>query len=68
MVVAGSVLLRQAEAVKHLHVIPVPEGMTPEQAWDELVAVGEFLFPLTDPDTVRWATIECDGETCEGVE
>lgn len=48
-----------------LHVIPVPEGMTPEEAWAEIVTMGR----LVEPDGgCSWAQIECDGQECTDIE
>jgi hypothetical protein len=46
-------------------VMPVPAGMTAEQAWDEITALGKLH---TTPPTkgLTWACVECPGgEDCE---
>lgn len=43
----------------HVHTIPVPHGMTPEQAWAEILVMGRLV------DAVRidsYANIRCDGD------
>lgn len=46
-----------------LHVIPVPQGMTPEEAWAEIDTFGQLIE--YDPSDQRftncqWAAIEAD--------
>lgn len=48
-----------------LHVVPIPYGMTVEEAWAEIVTFGELLeYDPEDPrfqePLLRWATIEVD--------
>ncbi len=50
--------------MKHLHTIPVPRGMTPNEAWAELCIMGEYISP--DPYST-WANIECDGDECTSI-
>ncbi len=46
------------------HVIPVPHGMTPDQAWDETSTLGR-LAVKPDPHRVTWVAYECPGaEEC----
>lgn len=49
----------------HVHVAPVPPGMTPEEAFAEACYMGR-LMPYEGEPT--WATVECDGEVCRGIE
>lgn len=48
----------------HLHVIPVPQGMTADAAWAEICMMGELIDA---PPIVEWATIRCEGDECRGV-
>lgn len=41
-----------------VHVIPVPEGMTPDDAWAEIAIMGALVEPVIAP--VCWAVIEVD--------
>lgn len=52
--------------MKHLHVIPVPDGMNALEAWAEIVTMGK----LVEPNTVdcSWATIECSSDECADIE
>ncbi len=51
--------------MKHVHVYPVPEGMTAEDAWTEIIIMGELV---TAPSThVWWAERMCDGQECSDV-
>jgi hypothetical protein len=46
-----------------VHVIPVPQGMTPEEAWAEIDLMGGLVeYAPMDPRFVNctWATIEAD--------
>lgn len=52
--------------MKHLHVIPVPQGSTADEAWREITREGRILD--TTLPIVEWATIKCDGEECDRVE
>lgn len=54
--------------MKHLHVIPVPFGAEPEDAWAEITTLGHLAFPPASEDECYWATIECDGDECSDVE
>ena len=47
------------------HVIPVPRGMTPEDAWAEITTMGRLVEP---DEFCSWATIECDGHECLGID
>lgn len=49
----------------HVHVIPLPDGMTVEDAWSELCVLGHLAQP---DDNCRWATLTCDGDECQGIE
>lgn len=40
------------------HVIPVPLGMTAEEAWAEIVTMGRLVEPSEE---CTWATVECEG-------
>lgn len=55
----------EKEPQRHLHVIPVPEGMTPEESWAEIVTMGRLVEP---DEGCTWAGIECDGLTCIDIE
>lgn len=48
----------------HVHVIPIPMGMTVEEAWAEICLLGELVDA---PPIGQWATIECEGGECRGV-
>lgn len=51
-----------------VHTIPVPRGMTAEEAWQEIITLGH----LAEPDEFcTWAVVECpgaDGCECSGVD
>jgi hypothetical protein len=47
------------------HVIPVPAGMTPEEAWQEIVTLGQ-LHRKPSKHGLTWAVVECPGgQDCE---
>lgn len=49
----------------HTHVIPVPWGMSVEDAWMEITTLGRlFEDPEGEP---RWGTVMCDGQECGSV-
>lgn len=53
--------------MEHQHVIPVPPGMTPGEAWAEITIMGKLVNPVPGA-RYKWATIECDGTECADVE
>lgn len=50
--------------MKHIHVIPVDETLTPEEAWKELCIMG---VRATNTGKERWAVIHCNGEECANI-
>lgn len=50
---------------KHLHVIPVPDGYTADDAFDEIEVMGGLVNSEVsdDGDGGKWAVVACDG-TC----
>lgn len=46
--------------MKYLHTIPVPEGMTPREAWDEINTVGQLVCQTVEEDGTggSWAVVE----------
>lgn len=55
---------------KHVHVIPVPDGMGVLDAWAELQMMGRFVEgQVVEKDGTggSWAVIHCDGSCTEGV-
>lgn len=51
--------------MRHVHVIPVPSGMDPIEAWSEIVIMGRLIDP---GEASGWATIACDGRECGDVD
>lgn len=49
----------------HVHVQPVPPGMTPEEAFAETCTLGR-LAPYRGEPT--WATLECAEGACDGIQ
>lgn len=48
------------------HVIPVPPGMTPEEAWAEICTLGHLADPPETDEDCEWAVIKCaGGADCE---
>lgn len=52
----------------HVHTIPVPLGMTPEEAWAEITTLGKLVNPPQAEDECGWSVIDCDGEECKSIE
>lgn len=52
---------------RHVHVFPVPPGMTPDEAWAEICAMGRLVEPAAESVT-GWSTISCDGVECQGID
>lgn len=42
-----------------VHVIPVPAGMTPEEAWAEIQVMDRLVEPVPEAG-LTWAVIEVD--------
>lgn len=49
----------------HVHVIPVDPVLTARDAWREICIFGRRI---TFSGRERWASVECDGEECAGIE
>jgi hypothetical protein len=48
----------------HIHTIPVDNSLTIDEAWKEICTMG-FRATYTGGET--WASVECDGEECQGI-
>lgn len=49
-------------AEEHSHVIPVPRGMTAQEAWAEITTMGRLLEP---DEHCTWASVGCTGECAD---
>lgn len=61
----------------HVHTFPVPEGWSPEQAWEahsrgerlptmDLLNADASMDGLIDDDRIRWVTLWIEGGSCVG--
>lgn len=50
--------------MRHLHVIPVPDGMTAEQAFEEIIVMGQLVDRVVSEDGEggQWVTVSCEGD------
>jgi hypothetical protein len=51
--------------MEHIHVIPVDDSLTAEEAWKEICIMG---FRSTHTGSERWAVISCDGQECRSIQ
>jgi hypothetical protein len=50
---------------EHIHLIPVDNSLTVEEAWREICIMG---LRTTYTDGESWANVRCDGEECRGIQ